>query len=77
MVSKKCPSNLWEGLLEEWGQISADDLHKLTARMPKVCKAGITANGGLFQINVSLSNHVNALTIFSIHRHSAKKSFGK
>ena len=51
MVRKKCPSsqsNLWEGLLEAWGEISPDYLNKLTARMPKVCKAVIDANGGFF-----------------------------
>ena len=47
MVRKKCPSsqsNLWEVLQEAWGEISSDDLNKLTARMPKVCKAVIAAN---------------------------------
>ena len=42
MVRKKCPSsqsNLWEVLQEAWGDISSDYLNKLTARMPKVCKA--------------------------------------
>lgn len=51
MVRKKCPSsqsNLWEGLLEAWGEISPDYLNKLTARMPKVCNAVIAANGGFF-----------------------------
>ena len=51
MVRKKCPSsqsNLWEVLQEAWGEISSDYLNKLTARMPKVCKAVIAANGELF-----------------------------
>ncbi|KAM9358381.1 low-density lipoprotein receptor-related protein 8-like [Symphorus nematophorus] len=51
MVRKKCPSsqsNLWEGLLEAWGEISPDYLNKLTARMPKVCNAVIAANGAFF-----------------------------
>ena len=48
MVRKKCPSsqsNLSEVLQEAWGKMSSDYLSKLTARMPKVCKA---ANGQLF-----------------------------
>ena len=48
MVCKKCPSsqsNLWEMLQEAWGEISSHYLNKLTARMPKVCKAVIAANG--------------------------------
>ena len=48
MVRKKCPSsqsNLWEVLQEAWGEISSHYLNKLTARMPKVCKAVIAANG--------------------------------
>ena len=51
MVHKKCTSsqsNLWEVLLEVWGEISSDYLNKLTARMPKVCRAVIAANGELF-----------------------------
>ena len=47
MVCKKCPSsqsNLWEVLQEVWGEISSDYLNKLTARMPKVCKAVIAVN---------------------------------
>lgn len=51
MVRKKCPSsqsNLWEVIQEAWGEISSDYLNKLTARMPKVCKAVIAANGGFF-----------------------------
>ena len=47
MVHKKCPSsqsNLWEVLQEAWGEIYLDYLNKLTARMPKVCKAVIAAN---------------------------------
>ena len=50
-VPIKCPSsqsNLWEVLQEAWGEIYSDYLHKLTARMPKVCKAVIAANGELF-----------------------------
>ena len=42
MVCKKSPSsqsNLWEVLQEAWGEIYSDYLNKLTARMPKVCKA--------------------------------------
>ena len=52
MVRKKCPSsksNLWEVLQEVWGEISSDFLKKLTARMPKVCKAVIAANGQLLE----------------------------
>ena len=48
MIRKKCPSsqsNLWEVLQEAWGEISSD--YKLTARMPKVSKAIIAANGEL------------------------------
>ena len=82
MVRKKCPlsqSNLWEVLQEAWGEISSDYLNKLTARMPKVCKAVIAAIGELFdeskvwrtkllfQIKLIISNLVNVLTIFSIH----------
>ena len=51
MVRKKCPSsqsNLWEVLQEAWGEISSDYLNKLTARMPKVCKAVIAANGEFY-----------------------------
>ena len=51
MVRKKCPSsqsNLWEVLQEAWGEISSDYHNKLTARMPKVCKAVIAANGEFF-----------------------------
>ena len=51
MVRKKCPPsqyNLWEVLQETWGEISSDYLNKLTARMPKVCKAVIAANGEFF-----------------------------
>ena len=51
MASKKCPSsqsNLWVVLQEAWGEISSDYLNKLTARMPKVCKAVIAANGEFF-----------------------------
>ena len=51
IVCKKCPSsqsNLWEVLKEAWGEISSDYLNKLTARMPKVCKAVIAANGEFF-----------------------------
>ena len=51
MVRKKCPSsqsNLWEVRQETWGEIYSDYLSKLTARMPKVCKAVIAANGELF-----------------------------
>ena len=51
MVRKKCPSsqsNLWEVLQDAWGEISSDYLNKLTARMAKVCKAVIAANGELF-----------------------------
>ena len=47
MVRKKCPSsqsNLREVLQEAWGEIYSDYLNKLTARMPKVCKAVIAAN---------------------------------
>ena len=40
--------NLWEELQEVLGEISSDYLNKLTARMPKVCKAVIAANGELF-----------------------------
>ena len=49
--SKKClssQSNLWEVLQEAWGEIFSDYLNKLTTGMPKVCKAVITANGGVF-----------------------------
>ena len=81
MVRKKCPSsqsNLWEVLQEAWGEISSDYLNKLTARMPKVCKAVIAGNGELFdesnvwrtklfQIKMIISNIINVLTIFSIH----------
>ena len=82
MVRKKCPSsqsNLWEVLQEAWGKISSDYLNELTARMPKVCKAVIAANGEffdesivwrtklLFRIKIIISNLVNVLTIFSIH----------
>ena len=48
IVRKKCPSsqsNLWEVLQEVWGEISSDYLNKLTAIIPKVCKAVIAANG--------------------------------
>ena len=48
MVHKKCPSsqsNLWEVVQEAWGEFFSDYLNKLTARMPKVCKAVIAANG--------------------------------
>ena len=51
MVHKKCSSsqsNLWEVLQEAWGEIYSDYLNKLTAIMPKVCKAVIAANGELF-----------------------------
>ena len=82
MVRKKCPSsqsNLWEVLQEVWGEISSDYLNKLTARMPKVCKAVIAANGELFdeskvwrtkllfKIKIIISNLVNVLTIFYIN----------
>ena len=83
MVRKKCPSNqsnLWEVLQEAWGEIwNSDYLNKLTARMAKVCKAVIAANGELFdeskvwrtkllfKIGIIISNHVNVLTIFFIH----------
>ena len=52
MVCKKCQSsqsNLWEVLQEARGEISSDYLNKLTARMPKVYKAVIAANGELFE----------------------------
>ena len=51
MVRKKCPtsqSHLWEMLVEAWNDISSDYLEKLTARMPKICKAVIAARGGFF-----------------------------
>ena len=81
MVRKKCPLsqlNLWEVLQEAWGEISSDYLNKLTAKMPKVCKAGIAANGELFEeskvwrtklfkIKIIISNLINVLIIFSIH----------
>ena len=38
MVHNECPSsqsNLREVLQEAWGEISSNDLNKLTARMPK------------------------------------------
>ena len=68
---KKCPSsqsNLWEVLKEAWGEMSSDYLNKLTARITKVCKAVIAANGEffdeskvwrtklLFQIKITISN---------------------
>jgi hypothetical protein len=37
-----------EVLQEAWCDISLDYVNKLTTRMPKVCKAVIAANGGLF-----------------------------
>ena len=69
MVSKKCPSsqsNLWE---EVWGEIYSDYLNKLTARMAKVYKAVIAANGEfkvwrtklLFQIKIIISNPIKCL----------------
>ena len=77
MVRKKSPSsqsNLWEVLQEAWGEIYSGYLNKLTARMPKVCKAVIAANGELFdeskrtkllfQIKIIIFNLVNVLTIF-------------
>ena len=82
MVRNKCPSsqsNLWEVLQEAWGEISSDYLNKLTARMPKVCKAVIAENGELFdeskvwrtkllfQIKIIIFNLINVLIIFSIH----------
>ena len=74
MVCKKCPSsqsNLWEVLQEAWGEISLDYLNKLTARMPKVCKAVIAANWEFFDESnvwkIIISNLVNVLTIFSIN----------
>ena len=51
MVCKKCPSsqsNLWEVLQEAWGEIYSDYLNKFTAKMTKVCKAVIVANGEFF-----------------------------
>ena len=48
MVRKRClssQSNLWEMLQKAWGEISSDYLNKYRARMPKVCKAVIAANG--------------------------------
>ena len=79
MVCKKCPSSqssLWEVLQEAWGEISSDYLNKLTARMPKVCKAVIAEffdeskvwrTKWLFQIKIIISNLVNVLTIFYIN----------
>ena len=74
MVRKKCPSsqsNLWEVLQEAWGEIYSDYPNKLTARMPKVCKAVVAANGEFFDESLKdkciISNLVIVLTIFSIY----------
>lgn len=46
------PSSLWEVLEEAWCEIDEDYLNKLTARIPKICKAVIHANGFFNEINV-------------------------
>ncbi len=50
-VRKKCPTSvnhLWAILQETWSNISSQCLNKLTARMPRLCRAVIAANGGYF-----------------------------
>ncbi len=50
-VRKKCPTSvnhLWAILQEAWSNISSQCLDKLTARMPRLCRAVIAANGGYF-----------------------------
>ena len=62
MVCKKCPSgqsNLWEVVQEAWGEISIDYLNKLTARMPKVCKAVILWRKQSLKDKIIISNKNN------------------
>ena len=50
-VRKKCPTSvnhLWAILQEAWSNISSQRLNKLTARMPRLCKTVIAANGSYF-----------------------------
>ncbi len=50
-VRKKCPTSvnhLWAILQEAWSNISSQYLNKLTARMPRLCRDVIAANGGYF-----------------------------
>ncbi len=50
-VRKKCPTSvnhLWAILQEAWSNTSSQCLNKLTARMPRLCRAVIAANGGYF-----------------------------
>ena len=67
-------------MLQEAGdEISSDYLKKLTTRTPKVCKAVIAENGGifdeskvwrtqlLFKLQIIMYNLVNVLTIFHVH----------
>ncbi len=50
-VRKKCPTSenhLWTILQDAWSNISSQCLNKLTAWMPRLCRAVIAANGGYF-----------------------------
>ena len=50
-VREKCPtskSDMWNLLQQAWNEITPEYLTKLTARMPKICKALIAAKGGFF-----------------------------
>ena len=48
-VRKTCPhssTDLFHKLQDTWNNISADTLNKLLERMPRLCKAEISAKGG-------------------------------
>ena len=50
-VREKFPtsqSDMWNLLQQAWNEITPEYLTKLTARMPKICKALIAAKGGFF-----------------------------